>query len=281
MPGVRIERNSRHITSPGLPDVRIDRTNLFPSIHVQHALSKTLDLTLSYSKRIDRVPVQSLRPYRLVQDVVTIFQGNPNLKDQSIDAYEVSLHHHRGKVDAGVILYDRETSGLWTKSYTVSPTGVTVYTIINAGRQRDSGAQIDVGMPIIQRVKTTLSINLFDQRGPVDTPTGRRSRESFRYTTNGTLEWDGPDKGKRPGDVAQLQWTYYGPERDLQIHDQPWYEITASYTHSFSRTLSLSGTFHYHGSLRHRLLASLVEEDYSEHRQPDFKLKLLKTFGKR
>src|SRR5438045_2698848 len=123
LPGVRVERNSRHITSRGLPDVQVDHTNLFPTLHVQHALSKTLDLTLSYSKRIDRAPVQYLRPYRSVEDVVTIFEGNPRLKDQSVDAYETNLHYRRGKVDVGAILYDRDTSGLWTKSYTVNPAG--------------------------------------------------------------------------------------------------------------------------------------------------------------
>jgi hypothetical protein len=56
--------------------------------------------------------------------------------------------------------------------------------------------------------------------------------------------------------------------------------VSLSYTHSFSRTLSLSGTFHYRGANRHNLLAPLVQELYAEHRPPDFKLKLLKTFGK-
>ena len=82
------------------------------------------------------------------------------------------------------------------------------------------------------------------------------------------------------GDVAQLQWTYYGPSREFQFHDFAWNDVSLSYTHSFSRTLSLSGTFHYRGPNRHRLLAPLVQEFYAEHRPPEFKLKLVKTFGK-
>jgi hypothetical protein len=280
MPGFRVERNSRHISSPGLPDVRTDRTNLFPTLHLQHPLSKKLDLTISYSKRIDRVPVLYLRPYRSVEDVVTIFQGNPRLKDQSTDAYEINLHYRAGKVDAGVILYDRETSRLWSKSYSVNPAGISVYTYVNSGRSRDSGAEFDLSTPIVRRVKANVSVNLFDQRVPIDTLSGSGSRTTFRYTTNGTLEWDGPDRGKVPGDVAQLQWTYYGPAREFQFHNFSWNDVSLSYTHSFSRTLSLSGTFHYRGPNRHDLLAPLVQELFAEHRPPDFKLKLLKTFGK-
>jgi hypothetical protein len=263
-----------------LPDVRTDRTNLFPTFHLQHRLGKNLDLTISYSKRIDRVPVDYLRPYRSVEDVLTIFQGNPGLKDQSTDAYEINLHYHSGKVDAGLILYDRETSRLWSKSYTANPAGVSVYTFVNAGRSRDSGAEFDLGMPLVRRVKANATVNLFDQRAPIDTLSGSGSKTTFRYTTNGTLEWDGPDRGKVAGDVAQLQWTYYSPARRFQFHDRAWNDLSLSYTHSFSRTLSLSGTFHYRGSNRHRLLAPLVQEDYSEHRRPEFKLKLVKTLGK-
>lgn len=279
MPGLRVEQNRRHISSPGLPDVSTGRTNLFPTLHLRHALSKRLDLTISYSKRIDRVPVQYLRPYPSVEDVVTIFQGNPYLKDQSIDAYEINLHYRRKKLDAGVILYNRETRELWSKSYAADADGVSVYMYVNAGRSRDSGAEFDLSTPIVRRVKLNVSVNLFDERAPVDTLVGSRSRTMFRYTTNGTFEWDGADRGKIPGDIAQLQWTYYGPSRQFQFHDFAWNDVSLSYTHSFSRTLSLSGTFNYRGLNRHRLLAPLVQEDYAEHRQPEFKIKLLKTFG--
>jgi hypothetical protein len=281
MPGLRVEQNRRHISSPGLPDVRTDRTNLFPTFHLQHALSKKLDLTISYSRRIDREPVEYLRPYRSVEDAVTIFQGNPGLKDQSTDAYEINLHYRAGKVDAGLILYDRETSRLWSRSYSVNPAGISVYTVVNSGHRRDSGAEFDLGAPIVHRAKANVSVNLFDQRTPADTLAAQHSQETFRFTTNGTLEWDGPDRGKVPGDVAQLQWTYYGKSREFQFHTFAWNDASLSYTHSFNRALSLSGTFHYGGPNRHRLIAPLVQEFYSERRSPEFKLKLLKTFGKR
>jgi hypothetical protein len=145
---------------------------------------------------------------------------------------------------------------------------------------RDSGAEFDLSTPIVRRVKANVSVNLFDQGAPADKLVGSRSEIRFRYTTNGTLEWDGADRRKIPGDIAQLQWTYYGPSRQFQFDDFAWNDVSLSYTHSFSRTLSLSGTFHYRGSNRHLLIAPLVQEAFAEHRQPQFKIKLLKTFGK-
>jgi outer membrane receptor for ferrienterochelin and colicin len=278
MPGIRIERDSRRISSPGHPEVKIGRTDLFPTLHMDHRLSKSLDLTLSYSKRIDRPPLNELRPYAIVQDVLTVKLGNPHLKDQSTDAYEINLHYHRKTIDAGLVLYDRETSDLFTSDYSAID-GINISMLVNAGRRRDVGAEIDVSTPILKRVKLNASVNLFDERTPIRGIAGRTSDERFRYTTNTTIQWTGPDRGKRPGDVAQLQWNYYSPDVDFEIHSFAWNWLSLSYTHSFTHTVSLTGTLNYVTGIGHRLEAPLVQEYFAEHRPPMFKVKLLKTFG--
>jgi outer membrane receptor for ferrienterochelin and colicin len=172
MPVVRVEHDSRQMTSPGHAVVRIARTDVFPTLHVDRPLSKTVDLTLSYSKRIDRPQLNDLRPYPLVQDVLTIKEGNPHLKDQSTAAYEINLHYHRKKVDAGLIIYDRETSRLWTQVY--SAVGdVKVFTFVNAGHSRDRGAEFDVSTPLAYR-----SLPPWVRRAPAPFATRRTRRWS-------------------------------------------------------------------------------------------------------
>lgn len=280
MPGLRVERNARHIFSPGQSDVDIDRTDLFPTFHVEHPLSKVLDLTLSYSKRIDRPRFDMLRPYPVVADALTVAQGDPDLRDQSIDSYEINLQYHRKKMVAGMILYDRETSQAWNTSYFVNAAGQNVYTWVNAGRQRNSGVEFDVNTPIINRVKAMASVNLFDSRVPVDVVGGNMTDQRFRFTSNATVEWDGPDLGGKPGDIAQLSWQHESPQRAFQFKSFAWNRLIFSYTHSFSKTVSLTATAD-SGALHqgHLLLAPLVQENYAVHNRGEFKLKLLKTFG--
>lgn len=281
MPGLRVERNTRHVSSPGQEQVRIHRTDVFPTLHVEHPLSKTITLTLSYSKRIDRPQIGLLRPYPVELDVLTVTQGNPRLRDQSTDAYEVNLHYHRGKIDAGLIVYDRETSRLWNDSYIVNSAGQNVSSTINAGHRTDRGAEFDLNAPLLSRVKLSTSLNLFDSRVPIHAVSGLSRREQFRFTSNSTLEWDGPDHDKKPGDIAQLIWHYESPATQFEFRNFGWHQLTASYTHSFTRNLSItataeSGTVHY----GHRLIAPLVQEYYAVHNRTEFKLKLMKTFGK-
>lgn len=281
MPGVRLEQNSRSSSSPGRADFRRNQTDLFPTIHVEHPIGKTLDLTLSYSKRIDRAQLDVLRPYQVVRDVLTVSQGNPSLRDQSTGAYEANLHYHRGKLDAGLIVYDRETKRLWNQSYVVNSAGQNVVTTVNVGHRSDRGAEFDVNTPVVSRVKLSASLNLFDSRVPIDVVSSRIMEEQFRFTSNSTLEWDGPDRGKKPGDVAQLVWYYESPATQFQFRDFAWHRLTLSYTHSFNRTFSITGTAD-SGVLHrgHRLVAPLVQEYYAEHNRAEFKLKLMKTFGK-
>ena len=171
MPGVRIERDNRRIASPAHPDVRVNRADLFPTLHINHALSKALTLTFSYSKRIDRPQLNELRPYAIVQDVLNAKQGNPYLRNQATNAFEANLHYHRGKLDAGLLLYDRETHRVWSTAYTVV-NGINVSRQVNAGHSRSSGAEIDLSMPIVARLKVSGTVNLFDQRIPVDAVSG-------------------------------------------------------------------------------------------------------------
>jgi hypothetical protein len=70
-------------------------------------------------------------------------------------------------------------------------------------------------------------------------------------------------------------------QRDFELHNFAWNLLSLSYTHSFSQTVSLTGTVTYTSLNGHRLVAPLVR-GYFAHTQPaEFKVKLLKTFGKR
>ncbi|MCW1431589.1 TonB-dependent receptor [Novosphingobium sp. JCM 18896] len=280
-PGLRVEHNARRISSPGSAELVIRRSDLFPTFHAKQRLGRKLDLSASYSKRIERARLEILRPYGLVEDAVTVFQGSPNLKDQSTHSYEVSLHYHSGKTQAGIIAYMRDTDDVWSRTYTVSPAGTTVYSFVNAGSRRNAGAQFDLSTALNRRLKVSASLNLFNQRNPVDAFGRPEVRSDFRYTTNGTLEWTLPERGSVPGDVAQLQWSYNSRSRDYQLTDLAWWDASLAYTHSISRTLSLSATFRSPRRTRQRLIAPFAQEAISRQRTPEFQLKLLKTLGGR
>lgn len=277
MPGFRVERNSRRI-SGSASEVRISRTRLFPSLHLEHPLGPNINMTLSYSKRIDRAPSSMLRPYPIVLDVLSISQGNPELRDQSADAYEFNLQYRRKAVTAGVIIYNRLTKNIWTSDYFANDLGQSVFTYVNAGARRDSGMQLDLTAPIADRLRLMGSVNLFSSRVPIDA-SGSGDNE-FRFTANSTLEWTGADRNGIPGDVAQLQWSYSSPSTLFQFEYYNWHRISVSYTHNFDKSLSLTAVADskYLGN-GHRVTAPLFLESFEVRDRPEFRIKLMKTFG--
>jgi len=205
------------------------------------------------------------------------------LRGQTTDAYEMNLHYSRKSLEGGVIFFYRETDRIWSNIYSVNDEGLNVFVPVNVGTRLDWGGEFDISTPLLKRVKGTASINLFSRRNPIDPVSGATSDTMFRYTGNATVEWHGKEKGKRPGDIAQVQLTYESPSRDFQIRRRSEYSLNLAYTHSFSPTLSVTANLTGLGTTRfgHRLQAPLVQENYErKERQPEFKLKLVKTLGK-
>lgn len=282
MPGLRMERFGRDIASPGRTSASVTRTAFFPTFHLERQLGKRMRMTASYSRRIDRPDAEVLRPYRVFGGGLSANQGNPELRDQTTDALELNLAYHHQRLDAGLILYNRETDRLWSTLYFVDPDGVSVSMEVNAGRQTDRGAQFDVSVPLLPRVKAMASINLFDSRIPIDPLASDDRARLLRYTGNATLEWRGRDHGKVPGSTALVQLEYQSPRRTFQIRYDTYVSLNLSWTHSFTRRWAVTAALSGIGAdgHHHRLVAPLVQEDYRKReRLPELKFKLVRTFG--
>lgn len=77
--------------------------DLFPSLLIQHALSKDNAIDFSYSRRIDRPSYQSLNPFTYYSDLFTMSQGNPMLKPQYASSYEVNYRRSKLNISLGYI----------------------------------------------------------------------------------------------------------------------------------------------------------------------------------
>ena len=72
---------------------------------------------------------------------------------------------------------------------------------------------------------------------------------------------------------------YNSPYRSFDLRYAYWNWLSLSYTHSFSRTFSATGTVNYQSLNRHRWMRRWCR-NFTARRPMEFKLKLLKTFGK-
>jgi iron complex outermembrane receptor protein len=67
----------------------------FPSVFVNHELSDNHSLGLNYSRRIDRPSYDDLNSFVQILNAYTYQQGNPNLKPQFTNSYELSYTYKK------------------------------------------------------------------------------------------------------------------------------------------------------------------------------------------
>ncbi|MFC3562390.1 TonB-dependent receptor domain-containing protein [Pedobacter jamesrossensis] len=69
--------------------------DFFPSFSVNQKLSESNELSLSYSRRIERPDYKSLNPFVYFVDLYTFSQGNPFLNPQYTNAFELSYNYKK------------------------------------------------------------------------------------------------------------------------------------------------------------------------------------------
>ncbi|GAB3933977.1 outer membrane beta-barrel family protein [Larkinella terrae] len=106
--GLRLENTHSRGNSVTLNKI-VDRnyTNLFPTLFLSQKIDTNNVLNLSYSRRIDRPNYQNLNPFRFYLDPYTYQQGNPYLKPQFTNSFQLT-HVYKGKFST-TLGYSRTT----------------------------------------------------------------------------------------------------------------------------------------------------------------------------
>ncbi|WP_025763613.1 outer membrane beta-barrel family protein [Dyadobacter tibetensis] len=79
--------------------------NIFPSVFISNQLDTNNVINLSYSRRIDRPNYQSLNPFEFYLDPYTFSKGNPNLRPQYTNSFQL-IHVFKNAVNT-TLAYSR------------------------------------------------------------------------------------------------------------------------------------------------------------------------------
>ncbi len=74
---------------------QVDRSyfSLFPTVFVNQKISENHNIRYSYGRRVDRPNYQQLNPFVFYMDPLAVDQGNPYLKPQFTDNYQISYSY--------------------------------------------------------------------------------------------------------------------------------------------------------------------------------------------
>ncbi|MFB6456895.1 TonB-dependent receptor domain-containing protein [Chitinophaga sp. Hz27] len=127
----------------------------FPSALVAYTLDKQNKLTASYSRRIERPDYRSLNPFRFYLDQYTYEEGNPYLKPQYSNNFELS-HIFMDGVLTTTLLYNKTSDVIQEVVQQRASSNETFIRPENISTRRVAGINTSAQIPLSDNVTTIL-----------------------------------------------------------------------------------------------------------------------------
>lgn len=164
----------------------------FPSVFITKTLSPGQDLQLNYSRRINRPNFWQLIPFYDVSDILNISVGNPGLRPEFTNSFELNYSKNLGKGHSLLTsVYFKQTNNLITRYQSLQhdvplPDGkldsAMVVSFINANSSRSYGLEFTVKNPLAKWVDVTTNLNFYNARidnSGLDSTLGVNDRWAF------------------------------------------------------------------------------------------------------
>lgn len=206
--------------------------SLFPSAYLTYHLTDKSDLQLNYSRHVTRPSFHQLVPYTDYTDSLNIKQGNPDLRPEFMNTFELNyLNNFNRKNTFMFSLYYKNTTGLITSYYKNEYSSflnkeILVSTYENANQANSYGAEITSQNSIGKWLDITTDLNVYQSNiNASNLPDSMRTNVNnnliswfgklnltFKLPWNIDLELNNSYQSKSviPVDQGEGRWGHYG-----------------------------------------------------------------------
>jgi hypothetical protein len=182
--GIRGEYTYRFIELMGENEsFSIDRWDFFPTVHFSFEYSKMNQMMASYTRRIERTRGWYLEPFLTWSDAYNVRRGNPDLKPEYIDSYEIGHQMQLGRSQLSSEVYYRVTHNKVERVRSVYDANVMLHTIENVGTDYTFGTELMLNLEQFKWWNLNLMGNLYDYRIRGVLYGEPFSQESFNWRT--------------------------------------------------------------------------------------------------
>lgn len=190
--GLRLEQA---LTQPQLLTTGEDFENnyfsAFPSVHTVYEVKKGLDISASYSRRINRPSSRSLNPFPSYADPLNIRVGNPGLNPEYIDSYELGVLRIKKKLTFSSSAYFKRTTDVIQRIKFFNADGTSLVSTQNIDESFNYGVELIFSYKINRNWKNTISGNAYQTqlRGSVQELDFNNQGFSWNIKYAGTYEF--------------------------------------------------------------------------------------------
>ncbi|MGZ2371497.1 outer membrane beta-barrel protein [Ancylomarina sp. YFZ004] len=159
--GLRAEHTDRENKYTG-NTYKVNRWDLFPSVHTQLSIGKVSKLSANYSRRINRPSSTLLEAFEIWNDSHNRTLGNPDLKPELINSFELNYSTKLGKHTLSFDSYYRSKKDKTERIKTISDDSpnVIITTYENVGEDHTIGLEAYANLAILKWWRNQLLVNL-------------------------------------------------------------------------------------------------------------------------
>lgn len=149
---------------------RNEYNNIFPSAFIKYELKKDQELSLSYSRRINRPTSDNLNPFTSYADPYNLRKGNPALKPEYINSFDFGYSLSKKKINLTVSAFFRQTTSVISRIKNFYDNGATAVTYGNIDNSLSFGPEVVLNYKPVPWFRNTLSGNGNNIKYTDDTP---------------------------------------------------------------------------------------------------------------
>lgn len=141
--GLRAEQTfiKSHLTFPTDSLIPNNYFKVFPTLHLAYDFSDNKQLSLSYSKRLNRPDPDELNPFPEFSDPRNAEAGNPNLKPEQIHSLELGYQYSSNAFSISSSLYYRYKYDAFTALFENIGDSIVLYTTTNLNTRQSGGLE--------------------------------------------------------------------------------------------------------------------------------------------
>ncbi|MGA2667963.1 MAG: TonB-dependent receptor [Ignavibacteria bacterium] len=158
--------------------------DFFPSVNLTENLIKNEQVELSYSRRINRPRYYRLNPFQNRTDPLNIVYGNPNLKPEYIDSYELNFVTTIGKTSITPSFFYRLTHDLMTQYRVLTDSNITVSTFENLTSSKSYGLDLIAGSQIFNWWNFNATLSFYNLSYDAGNVQNFSAPSGFSFTAN-------------------------------------------------------------------------------------------------
>jgi len=169
--GVRVEQTDIQYDLPP-ENIYYDQSDaydyfeVYPNVRLTYKLSDTNSVAAYFNNRVDRPGEPELRIFPKYDDPELLKVGNPYLRPQFTESFELSFEHLWNSGSALLSAYYRDIDDPFTRVYAIDPTN-TDYDIVNriyqnVGSGNNTGLELILSQDLSERWQFSGSVNWYE-----------------------------------------------------------------------------------------------------------------------